>query len=86
MGALVLTFAHFFTHSNPYAMGITTFAVYMIGHKAGDIQFNPLITSVSYFMGRTPAIDSVYLVMSQYIAAALVFITFQPLKVFIDQA
>jgi hypothetical protein len=84
LGVLVLVFAHFFTHANPYVMGIVTFSVYMIGHSAGTDHFSPLSTTVSYFMGHLTATDSLYAIISQYIAVALVIVTFKPLKTFIE--
>jgi len=84
LGALVLVFAHVFTHGNPYAMGITTFAVYMIGQTAHTDHFSPLTTTVSYFLGRTTLTESSYAIAAQYIAVGLIIVTFQPLKSFIE--
>jgi hypothetical protein len=85
LGALVLAFAHFFTHANPYAMGVSTFAVYMIGQSADATSFSPLTTIISYFLGRTSVMETLYAIISQFVAATLVLVTFQPLKVFMDQ-
>jgi hypothetical protein len=86
LGGLVLVFAHFFTDANPYAMGIITFSVYMIGQPANATNFSPLISAVSYLLGRESRMETVYAIMSQFLAAVLVLVTFQPLKVFMDQA
>lgn len=85
MGVVVLVFAHFFTHANPYAMGITTFAVYTIGRSADATNFSSLTSIVSYMLGRITVTETLYAIASQFLAAALVLVTFQPLKVFMDQ-
>lgn len=84
LGALVLVFAHFFTHANPYAMGMTTFAVYMIGHSADATNFSPLTTTVSYFLGRLTTTQTIYAIAAQFVAVALIIVTFKPLKTFIE--
>lgn len=84
LGALVLAFAHFFTHANPYAMGISTFAVYMIGQSADATNFSPLTTIISYLLGRMPSTEVIYAITAQFVAALLVFVTFKPLKTFIE--
>ena len=84
LGALVLIFAHFFTHANPYVMGISTFAVYMIGQSAHATSFSPLTTTVAYFLGRMTASEATYAIVAQYVAVAMIIVTFQPLKSFIE--
>ena len=84
LGALVLMFAHFFTHANPYVMGMATFAVYMIGHTAGATSFSPLTTTTAYFLGRTSVTETMYAIAAQFVAVALIIVTFQPLKTFIE--
>ena len=86
LGTLVFVFAHVFTYANPYVMGIVTFAIYMIGHSANAIYFSPLSVASSYLLGKLPMIDSLYTIAIQFLAVALVVISFQPLKVFMDQA
>ena len=77
LGTIVLVFAHFLTHANPYAMGIATFAVYTIGSSAHAEHFSPLMTTVSYLLGRLPQTETMYIIVSQFIAAFLVFVTFK---------
>jgi hypothetical protein len=84
LGTLVLVFAHFFTHANPYVMGMTTFAVYTIGQSADATSFSPLTTTVSYFLGRLTSTESLYAIAAQYVAVALIIVTFKPLKSFIE--
>jgi len=86
LGTLVFVFSHVFTYANPYVMGIVTFAIYMIGSPIEAIYFSPLSVTASYLLGRIPLTETLYTVLSQFIAVALVVISFQPLKVFMDQA
>ena len=84
LGVLVLLYTHFFTHANPYAMGIATFAVYKIGESVGETHFSPLATTISYFLGRVGQTETVYLIISQYVAAAFIIVVFKPLTSFIE--
>jgi len=84
LGTLVFVFAHVFTYANPYVMGIVTFAIYMIGHSANAIYFSPLSVTASYFLGRIPITETLYTILSQFIAVALIVVTFQPLKSFVE--
>lgn len=77
LGTIVLVFAHFLTHANPYAMGIATFAVYSIGSPVHAEHFSPLMTTVSYLLGRLPQSETFYIIISQFLAAFLVFVTFK---------
>lgn len=86
LGVLVSVYAHFFTQANPYVMGISYFAIYMIGSSIGADQFSPLITTTSYFLGRTTTEEALYALASQFLAVAAIIITFQPLKVLMDSA
>jgi hypothetical protein len=84
LGTLVFVFAHVFTYANPYMMSIVTFSIYMIGSKVDAIYFSPLSVTASYYLGRLPLNEALYTVLFQYLAVALVIITFQPLKIFME--
>jgi hypothetical protein len=83
LGVLVLLYTHFFTHANPYAMGIATFAVYKIGESVGETYFSPLTTTIGYFLGRLGQTETIYLIISQCVAIALILVVFKPLTLFI---
>jgi len=85
LGTLVFVFAHVFTYANPYVMGIITFAIYMIGSPIEAIYFSPLSVTASYLLGRIPVAETLYTILSQFIAVAFVVITARPLTVFMDQ-
>ena len=77
LGTLVIVFAHFLTHANPYVMGIVTFAVFKIGSTVDTDHFSPLSTTVSYLMGRLTQTETIYIIISQFVAALFVFVAFK---------
>lgn len=86
LGTLVFVFAHVFTYANPYVMSIATFSIYMIGGPVDAIYFSPLSATASYFLGRIPLKETLYIIAAQFIAVACIVVSFQPLKVFMDKS
>jgi glycerol uptake facilitator-like aquaporin len=85
LGTLVFVFAHVFTYANPYMMSIATFSIYMIGSRSDAIYFSPLSVTASYFLGRLPLNEALYIILAQFVAVALIVITFKPIDIFMEK-
>jgi hypothetical protein len=84
IGVVVFLYAHFLTDGNPIIMGITVFAILMLGENKTEGGYSPLVTSAKYLMGRLTLNDTLYLLAVQFAAMGAIVVTFSPMKTLID--
>ena len=85
MGVLVILYAKLMTEADPTVMAIIYFSVFSIGKDITHGYFTPLGVFVSYTLGKMTAMESVYYLTAQYLAAAAIIVTFIPLKTFMER-
>ena len=80
MGTVIILFTGLLTEGNPAIIGIVYFAVFYIGRHYSEGFYNPLVVFIKYLLGRMSLQDSMYHLVTQYLAAFAVFVTFVPIK------
>jgi hypothetical protein len=80
MGTVIILFTGLLTEGNPASIGIVYFAVFYIGRHYSEGFYNPLVVFIKYLLGRMSLQDSMYHLVTQYLAAFAVFVTFVPIK------
>jgi hypothetical protein len=83
-GVIVILYAKFLTHANPYIMGLVYFAVFKIAEGITTGYFTPISAVAGYMLGRCGWEDMWYNIGAQVCALVAFVISFKPMAHYIE--
>lgn len=83
-GVIVILYAKFLTHANPYIMGLVYFAVFKIAEGITSGYFTPISAIAGYMLGRCSWDEMLYNIGAQLSALGAFLISFRPMSYYIE--
>jgi len=80
LGVITIVYAKLLTEADPLIMGLVYFSMFTIGKGITKGYFTPFAPFVLYGLGRMPLMESIKLLMIQFVGAGLVVLTFIPIQ------
>jgi glycerol uptake facilitator-like aquaporin len=84
IGVTTIIYAKLLTEGDPTIMAIVYFAMFSIARGITTGYFTPIGSLAAWIIGRTPNVDFMYNVITQFVATLFVAVTFLPIKTYIE--
>jgi len=83
VGSIVIVTAILVTNANPYVMGITYLATYLVSDDISTGHFNPIGAMAVYLAGRSSTYETCMNLLAQMAGMLAAIIAFLPITAFI---
>jgi hypothetical protein len=85
MGVITILYAKLLTEADPTVMAIVYFAAYTVTKGISTGFFTPLGVTAAFLIGRVETSDYFYNLIAHALAVGAVYLTFSPIKTYIQK-